>query len=97
MKTLIASTILIVILVSGCASKDRLQNLDDTLTVLNDKGVVYSGTLEGPTEAGGELYSGARATTGGWLSIRLQSPVQNPAADYLKEEAKDEPDEQPAE
>lgn len=64
-------------LFAGCKSFDA-QKMDETLETLNKHGVVYTGTLEGPTEAGFELYSGGRITTGGWLSLRITSPVQNP-------------------
>lgn len=65
----------------GCnATPETVKILDGTLKTLNTNGVVYSGTLEGPTEAGFEMYSGGRVTTGGWISLRLQSPVGNPMA-----------------
>ena len=66
----------------GCnATPETVKILDGTLKTLNSNGVVYSGTLEGPTEAGFEMYSGGRVTTGGWISLRLQSPVGNPMAE----------------
>jgi hypothetical protein len=85
MKKILAISLLVVsvigITVSGCSkimSAESVQMLDSTLKTLNENGVVWSGTLEGPTEGGFELYQGGRAKTGGWLSLRVQSPVGNP-------------------
>lgn len=67
----------------GCSalmSEESSKALDQTLATLNKHGVVYSGTLEGPTEARAEAYQGVKTGTGGWFSLRLQSPVANPMA-----------------
>lgn len=91
MKNLIATIlILAVVACAGCSSKERQQNLNDTFVVLNDNGVLYEGELSGPTNAKFELFSGGRFGSEGHFAIRIQSPRQNPAANYLKAD-KDEP------
>lgn len=77
--------VLLVLGVSGCKSADRQQNLNDMITVLNEQGVVWEGEVAGPLDAGFEMYSGGRVTSGGWIKLRVQSPVQNPAANYLNQ------------
>lgn len=99
---------LVVVLCPACKSEsgDNVKVLKETLDVLNDEGVVYSGTVEGPLQAGFELYSGGRVTSGGWVSLRLQSPVSNPMQDAPEAmetpempdaESPDAPTSQPAE
>lgn len=81
MKTLVAVCLLVVIVMLGACSAeggDNVKVLKETLGVLNDEGVIYSGTVEGPLQAGFEMYTGGRVTSGGWVSLRVQSPVQNP-------------------
>ena len=83
--------VLLILGVSGCKSADRQQNLNDMITVLNEQGVVWEGEVAGPLDAGFEMYSGGRVTSGGWIKLRVQSPVQNPAALYLRDKADETP------
>ena len=66
-------------LFAGC-SQQKADALDMYLRTLNDNGVVYNGSLEGPTTGGFRMYTGGEVYTGGWIRIELQGPASNPMA-----------------
>ena len=64
----------------GCSDSADMQQLNQTLRVLNKNGVVYSGSIEGPTEVKGGFRTEFYGGTGGWVRLNLTGPQTNPMA-----------------
>lgn len=74
---IVAAVCGLLLALSGCTA-DSAAILDKNLATLKKHKVSYRLRLDGPVHAGGELYQGFRAGTGGWVSVEVTSEGYTP-------------------